>query len=115
MFVIKKEIPVEIKKKDTDSLGDDYQLDNNIITSYIKYDDIPIDFRNDLISKFITPIEKNINLTFQQLQTLGSPQALDIIKRQIKIITDNLKNIKENIVIIQTSEALALTSDIEIK
>jgi hypothetical protein len=118
MFIVKKEIPLKIEKtsnQNGDYKIDDYKLEDSILTSYINYDDIPEEYRNNLISKFITPIQKNINIAFQQLKTLGSPEALDIINKKIINIKDNLKNISINIGKIQTSEASALFSDIEIK
>ena len=118
MFIVKKELPFKIEKtsnKIGDYKIDDYKMEDSILTSYINYDDIPEEHRNNLILNFITPIQKNINIAFQQLKTLGSPDALDIINKKIINIKDNLKNINANIGKIQTSEATALFSDIEIK
>ena len=116
MFVIKKRPPVETESQIVGQTNQPYQSRNNVNeTSYLKYEDIPEEYRNSIVEKFITPIETKLNFTFEKLHSLGSKEALDIIKRSMSTINGNLKDISDNLDRIRLAEARAGIADLGLK
>ena len=55
MLVVQKKVVPQISKT---SNGTNYKLKNNLeFTSFLNHEDIPAEFKDNLVSKFIKPIE----------------------------------------------------------
>ena len=116
MFVVKKRPPVETEHQIVGQNNQPYQSRNGVSeTSYLKYEDIPEEYRNNIVEKFITPIETKLNFTFEKLHNLGSKEALDIIKSSMTTINGNLKDISDNLDRIRLAEARAGIADLGLK
>ena len=113
MLVVKKRVVPQISKT---SNGTNYQYKNNMeVTSFLNHEDIPQEFKDNLVSKFIKPLESKLNNFFYQLHQRGTPDANVYIKKSLNAINLNLKNITENIDKIKLAEVQEGIADIGLK
>ena len=119
MFVTKQRPVVEQQVITTDSSSVSYKgsqttnKEKNI--SYLEYSDIPEEYRLDIITKFIKPIETNFNITFSKLKELDSPEANEIIKKNILVIKDYITDISSNLEKLKLVEAQTSIENIGIR
>ena len=112
MLVFRKEQPTVYENA---KINSKYISQNNKNTSFLNHDDIPDSYKESIVTNFIKPIETKLNITFEKLNKLNSPEVTSIINNTISAINSNLKSIKENIENVKTSEAQESIADLGLK